>query len=78
MRTTLTVDDDLAKELREEARRSGRQFKDVVNEALRRGLAVGSKPPRRGRRFRVRPSACGFRSGIDPTKLNQLADEFEK
>jgi hypothetical protein len=77
MRTTLTLDDDVAKELREEARRSGRQFKDVVNEALRRGLSTGSKPAGRSGRFRVRPKACGFRPGIDLTKLNQLVDEME-
>ena len=37
MRTTLTVDDDVA-ELRSIARRSGRACRDVVNETLRRGL----------------------------------------
>jgi hypothetical protein len=77
MRTTLTLDDDLAKELREEARKSGRQFKEVVNDVLRRGLAAGVKPGRRPRRFRVQPKACGFRPGIDLTKLNQLVDEVE-
>jgi plasmid stability protein len=77
MRTTLTLDDDVEKELRHEARRTGRQFKDVVNEALRRGLASGSKPVRRPRRFRVRPRKCGFRPGIDLTRLNQLVDEIE-
>jgi hypothetical protein len=29
------------------------------------------------RPFRVRPKACGFRAGIDLTKLNQLADDLE-
>ena len=77
MRTTLTLDDDVEKELRDEARRSGRQFKEVVNDALRRGLSSGSKPGRHPRRFRVRAKACGFRPGIDLTKLNQLVDELE-
>lgn len=39
MRTTLTLDDDVAAKLRAESRRAGRPFRDVVNEALRRGLA---------------------------------------
>jgi hypothetical protein len=76
MRTTLTLDDDLARRLREEARRSGRPFKDVVNEAIRRGLASGEGGGR-PRRFRVKPSACGFRAGVDLGRLNQLADEIE-
>lgn len=44
MRTTLTLDDDLAVLLRRKARESGRPFRDVVNDALRAGLA-GSAPP---------------------------------
>ncbi len=77
MRTTLTIDDDLAKQLRQEARRTGRNFKEVVNEALRRGLLAGAHPMRRARRFRVRPKSCGFQPGVDLKKLNQLIDELE-
>ena len=77
MRTTLTLDDDVERELREETRRSGRSFKEIVNEALRRGLSSGAAPGRRSSRFRVRATPCGFRPGIDPTKLNQLLDEME-
>ncbi|MEK6372865.1 MAG: antitoxin [Acidobacteriota bacterium] len=77
MRTTLTLDDDLEKELRDSARREGRSFKEIVNETLRRGLTAGAPPGRRARRFRVHPKACGFRAGIDLTKLNQLLDELE-
>src|SRR5258708_31262113 len=76
MRTTLTVDDDLARELQETARNSGRSFKEVINETLRQGLATGSSAPRGARRFRVHPTACGFRAGIDLTKLNQLVDDL--
>jgi plasmid stability protein len=77
MRTTLTIDDDLAKELQVAARKSGRSFKEVVNETLRYGLASGAPPAQRVPRFRVHPKACGFRAGIDLTKLNQLVDELE-
>lgn len=44
MRTTLTIDDDLAMMLKQEAEASGRPFRDVVNEALRRGLGEPSEP----------------------------------
>lgn len=39
MRTTLTLDDDLAMALHDRARATGRSFKDVVNEVVRKGLA---------------------------------------
>ena len=39
MRTTLTLDDDIAQRLQAESRRTGRSFKDVVNEYLRVALA---------------------------------------
>ncbi|MCV0395303.1 MAG: hypothetical protein K5872_07715 [Rhizobiaceae bacterium] len=39
MRTTLTLDDDIAAKLKSETRRAGKPFRDVVNETLRRGLA---------------------------------------
>lgn len=77
MRTTLTLDDDLARRLKEIARRSGDSFKAVVNAAVRRGLEQAAKPQARPSRFVVKPRACGFRAGIDPRKLNQLADELE-
>jgi len=77
MRTTLTIDDDLAKALHEESRRTGRPFKEVVNEAVRRGLMAGAAPAKRPRRFRVHARPCGFRPGIDIKRLNQLVDELE-
>jgi hypothetical protein len=39
MRTTLTLDEDVAAKLKAEARRAGRPFREIVNETLRRGLA---------------------------------------
>jgi hypothetical protein len=38
MRTTLTLDDDVAAKLKTEAHRARRPFREVVNETLRRGL----------------------------------------
>jgi plasmid stability protein len=40
MRTTMTLDDDVAAKLKAEARRSGRSFRETVNETLRRGLST--------------------------------------
>lgn len=44
MRTTLTLDDDLAMMLKREAESSRRPFRDVVNDAIRRGLVESASP----------------------------------
>ena len=76
MRTTLTLDPDVARLVTEEVHRRRKPFKLVVNDALRRGLA-----PRTGRarpsRYRVRPLSAKLLPGIDPGKLNALADALE-
>jgi len=51
-------------------------MKEVVNQALRAGLAtLGRK--KREVRFSVEPHSCRFKPGIDLDKLNQLVDELE-
>jgi hypothetical protein len=76
MRTTLTLDDDVAKLIDEEAHRSRKPFKQVVNDALRRGLAPNVQP-RSKQAYRVRPHAARLLPGIDRARLNALADELE-
>lgn len=76
MRTTLTLDDDLARELRERAHRSGRSFKQVVNETLRAGLARRDAAPR-PKSYRLEPVSMGdLAAGIDPARLLDLADRL--
>ncbi len=77
MRTTLTLDEDLALRLKKLARSTGASFKEVVNRTIRLGLSLGEGPTADQDRFVVVAKACGFRSGIDPTKLNQLYDDLE-
>jgi hypothetical protein len=76
MRTTLTIDDDLAGLLKRRARELGLPFKDVVNRTLRAGLGEDAKP-RRHAAPKTIPHTFGFRPGIDLDKLNQLSDELE-
>ena len=47
MRTTLTLDPDVAALAKQIQRRRGRRFKTIVNEALRRGLHTMAAPPTR-------------------------------
>ncbi|MDD9943584.1 MAG: hypothetical protein OXU20_21260 [Myxococcales bacterium] len=76
MRTTLTLDSDVAKLIEEEVHRQRKPIKQVVNEALRRGLSPQMTAQRR-KRFRVRPHATTLQPGIDAHDLNRLADELE-
>jgi hypothetical protein len=75
MRTTLTIDDDLADLLKRRAREIGVPFKEVINRTLRAGLGDQAKPQHPGPK--TIPHAFGFRPGIDLDKLNRLADELE-
>jgi len=76
MRTTLSIDDDLAGLLKRRARELGLPFKDVVNRTLRAGLGEQAKP-RRVKVPKTISHSFGFRPGIDLDKLNQLVDELE-
>ena len=77
MRTTLTLEEDLAKRLKDLARQGGRSFKEVTNEVIRRGLSAGAPQVEGIKPFQVEPKACGFRPGVDPLKLNQIYDDLE-
>ena len=77
MRTTLTLDDDLARKVKELALSSDRRFKDVVNDVIRKGLNLGEPPSADKECFVVRAKACGFRTDVEPTKLNPLYDDLE-
>jgi hypothetical protein len=76
MRTTLTLDPDVVQLLKEEEHRQRKSFKDVVNDAIRRGLAPQSRQRARGV-YRVKAHRTTLRPGIDPVGFNRLADELE-
>jgi hypothetical protein len=76
VRTTLTLDDDVAEKLRRLAQQRRVPFKRVVNELLRRALS-GQDRRRRTEPFRMDTFRSAFRAGVDPGKLNQLSDELE-
>jgi hypothetical protein len=77
VRTTLTLDEDVAAKLREEARRSGRAFRDVVNETLRRGL-VDRRAPGPRQIFRVAARDLGnLRPGLSIDNVGELLERVE-
>jgi len=59
MRTTLTIDDDVAIQLERLRRSRDVSLKDLVNEALRRGLRDMGTRPRKGKPFRTRTFNVG-------------------
>jgi len=75
MRTTLTLEPEIAERLRQEMALGKRSLKAIVNEALKRGL--GLEGPVRQQPYRVTPHSSRFVPGVDMGKLNQLADELE-
>jgi hypothetical protein len=74
-RTTLTLEDDVAARLKEEAARQRKPLKDVVNETLRRGLDAdvpeGLEP------YKVRARPMGLRPGMEIDSISGLLDRLD-
>jgi hypothetical protein len=59
MRTTLTIDDDVAAQLERLRRARDASLKDLINEALRRGLKEMGARPKKSEPFRTRAFDMG-------------------
>jgi hypothetical protein len=73
MRTTVTIDPDTEALLKEEARRTGLSFKEVLNQAIRR--ALGWSEFREVKLEPLFPRA--FPPSFSGAHLNRLADEID-
>jgi len=75
MRTTVTLEDDLAARLRERARERDLPFKAVLNDAIRSGLAdsVNTSEP-----YRMKTSPMRAKPQVDLTKALRLAGQLEE
>jgi len=76
MRTTVTLDPDVAEKIRKAGLSGKRSQKEIINEALRRGLRTEGPEPE-AKPYSVKTFTSPFRAGIDTGKLNQLVDELE-
>jgi hypothetical protein len=74
MRTTLTLDDDVAVQLERLRRARNVRLKDVVNEALRRGLRDMNAPAKKRRPFRTRT----FHMGKPLINLDNVAEALAR
>lgn len=75
MRTTLTLDDDVAALIRQEVRRTGAPFKTTVNNLLRKGLTKGNGGERKP--FVVTPLPLGTGLGTRYETVNDLIEALE-
>jgi hypothetical protein len=77
MRTTLTLEDDVAAKLKAEARRSGRPFRAIVNDTLRRGLATRHAGARR-QAFKAGVRDLGaLKPGLSLDNIGELLEQVE-
>ncbi len=74
MRTTVTLDPDVAARLHQVARERKNSFKAALNDAVRAGLAAGAPPTKS---FRVRSRPLRIRPDVDVDKALSLAAEIE-
>jgi hypothetical protein len=75
VRTTLTLEDDVAKQLRREMRRSGSSLKAAVNHYLRLGLTVTEN--RRQMPFVVRARPLGLSPGLSYDSIEDLLEALD-
>ena len=77
MRTTVTLDDDVAAKLKAEARRTGKPFKTVLNECLRVALSASHRRSR-SVPFRIEARDLGaLRPGLSLDNIAELLDLVE-
>lgn len=76
IRTTMTLEPDVAEALERRAQRTGQPFRRNVNEVLRLGLQAEKTRPTRA--YRIKPlSLGGAAPGVDLDRSLRLADALE-
>lgn len=76
MRTTLTLDDDIAAKVKALCVRTGESFKAVLNRLLRAGL-LSSRDRRPRAPFRVRARSLGLRAGVQLDNVAELLEQLD-
>ena len=77
MRTTIRINDELYREVKAKAARSGRTVAAVLEDAVRRGLAPSER--RAGGRYRVHATGTGgLRPGVDLSSNTAVAEVMDE
>jgi hypothetical protein len=78
MRTTLTLEDDVLRAAKRRARNEDRPLKEIINEALRHGLALSETPRHGSYKFRLKTVAGRVLPGVDLTDRDKLFELMER
>lgn len=76
MRTTLTLNEDVAAYLKAVERKTGLSRKDLVNRALQKGLSQMEHPPK-VKPYQAEPRAMGLRPGLSYDNVEELLGIIE-
>jgi hypothetical protein len=76
MRTTVTLEEDVAAALEREMRTTGKSFKRALNDALRQGLARRRQATELAP-FVVRARSLGLVPGLDYSNVGELLEVAE-
>jgi len=76
MRTTLTLDPDVAAKARKGAAKLGKPFKEVINAAMRLGLDEILQPPAT-KPYRTKARPLGLRRGFSYDNIGELLAGLE-
>lgn len=75
MRTTITLDPDVAERIKKHMRDSQTGFKEAINDLLRKGLAFSAPSARPV--FQVKARALGLKPGLSLHSVEDLLDQVE-
>jgi hypothetical protein len=77
MRTTITLDHDVAQRAKAVRARSGKTFKQVINDALRAGFERLDDAPKRSKPYRTKPKKMQLREGLHVDDVGGLIAQLE-
>lgn len=76
IRTTVTLDDDVAERVKQQSRSHGKSFRETLNELLRAALLTAETQPKR-REFRIEPHHGGYYPGLNYDCTEALLEYLE-
>jgi hypothetical protein len=75
IRTTVTLDEDVAERIKRESKQKGASFRDTLNELLRMALLAAGQTHRRT--LVIKPTPMGLRPGLDYSDIEALLEYGE-
>jgi hypothetical protein len=76
VRTTLTIDDDIAVHVKRQARKTGEPLKAVVNRYLRLGI-MADLQPQKSEPFEVKPFPLGLKPGLSYDSIQEVLEGID-